>query len=158
QRPSDSYTLLLSARQLPGVFLAMLFQLHEFQQIVDNPFSFLTRSTTNLESITDILFNRHARKQSIGLEDYTHATLARRQIGHIFAMQNYITCFRLLKACNDPQDCSLAASGSAEQNQRFALSDIERDVFQHTRLLEPLADAAHTGGHACPMLALRSPG
>ena len=73
-------------------------------------------------------------------------------------MQNYIARFRLLKPRNDPQDCSLAAPGSAEQNQGFALSHIESYVFKHARFLESLADAAHTGGYACPMLALRSPG
>src|SRR5207249_9822491 len=157
QRCRDGHALLPSTRQLPRIFLAVLFQLHEFQQIIDDLFSFFTRPTTNLKAVTDVPFYRHAGEKSIGLENYAHATFARRQIGNIFAVQNYIARFRLLEARDDPQDRSLPTARSAEQNQRFTFSHVEGDVFQHARFPESFADTANAGGYTGATLAFRSP-
>ncbi len=66
----------------------MFFQLHQLEQAIDRLFSFLAFHPANLQAKADILLNRHAGKESVGLKDDAHAALARRQIGHVFAMKN----------------------------------------------------------------------
>ena len=50
---------------------------------------------------------------------------------------------------NDPQNCRLAATRSAEQHQRLAFGNVKVDVFEHAvlpkRLLIPVTLAAGWG-------------
>src|SRR6266851_1041907 len=98
ERARDRHTLLLTARELPGIFLTVLFQLHQLQEIVDYLFPFFQWPPANPQSKADILLDRHTRKQCVSLEDYTYAPFARRQIGYILAMQNHAARLRLFQA------------------------------------------------------------
>src|SRR6267142_4743894 len=88
QRARDRHALLLAAGKLPGILLAMLFQLHQLEQPVDRFFSFFARHPANLQSETDVLLDGHAGKQRVSLKDHADTTLARRQISYVFAMKN----------------------------------------------------------------------
>src|SRR5207249_9888609 len=76
KRARDSHALLLAAGKLPRILLAVLFQLYELEQVVDYFLSFFARPSPNPQSIADILLDGHARKQSVSLKDYAHATFA----------------------------------------------------------------------------------
>src|SRR6185369_373974 len=60
-------------------------------------------------------------------------------------MQNYPAAVGLFQSGHDAKNSCLPASGSAQQNQRFAFGDVKADVFEHARFLEPLAEPAHAG-------------
>ena len=64
----------------------------------------------NLQSVTDVLFDGHAREQGVRLKDHASATFARRQVGHVLAMQNDIAAVGLFEPGDDAQDRCLAAA------------------------------------------------
>src|SRR5205807_10620993 len=89
ERARDRDALLLSARKLPRIFLAMRFQLHQLDQAIDNLAPFFARPASNLQTVCDVFLDRHARKERIRLKDHAYTTLAGRHIRHVLAVQNY---------------------------------------------------------------------
>ena len=136
----------------------MLFQLHQLEQTIHSLFSFFAGLAADFQSVADILFHGHARKKRVSLKDHADAALASRQVGHVFAVENYAASIRLFEPRDDAQDRGLAAAGSAEQNQRLTLCDIEADIVEHASLLESLAEALHTSRNPRLLLAIGSPG
>src|SRR6266496_1868187 len=154
----NSHALLLSSGKLPGIFFAVLFQLHQLEQIVDYLLSLSSWPSSNLQSIANVPFHSHAREQRISLENDAHAAFARGKISDVFTVQGYASLIRLFESGDDAKDSGLPTSRRAEQNQRFAFRHFEVDVFKHAGLLESLADALHSCSNPRSLFALRSPG
>src|SRR5438105_4489216 len=113
QRARDCNSLLLAAGKLPRIFFPMLLQLHEFNQPINCFAPLFTRTMPNLQSVGDIFFDRHPRKQRIRLKDDTHAAFARGQIGDVFAVEDYISTVGWLEPRDDSEDSCLAAARRA---------------------------------------------
>src|SRR2546427_7450752 len=103
QRARNRDALLLSSRELPGMFLPMFLQSHQLKQTIYGFSSFLSRAPANLQPKGNVFFHGHARKERVRLKDHAHATLAGGQIGNILAVQNHSTLVRLFQSRNDAQ-------------------------------------------------------
>src|SRR5262252_4262461 len=118
----------------------MLFELDQLDQAVDGRTSFSAGPSANLEAVGNVFLDSHARKQRIRLKDNSDATLPRRQVSNVLAMQDDITAVRLFESRDDSEDRRLATARGPQQNERFAFPHIKADVFQHGRFLEAFAD------------------
>src|SRR5262245_39066585 len=87
ERARDRDSLLLSTRELPGIFLAVFLQLNQLDQPIDRLFSFLPPPAANFQTKPDVLFDRHAWKERIRLEDHADTTLTRGQVGYVLAVK-----------------------------------------------------------------------
>ncbi len=83
----------------------------------------------------------------IGLKHDAERTRFRRQIDPALAVEDGLSADRdaalvwRLQAGEAAQDRGLAASAGAEQRQRVALGDLERDAFDRNEAAEALAEA-----------------
>src|SRR5438309_7440105 len=75
QRARNRDALLLSSRELPGIFLTMFVQSHQLEQTIYCFFSLLSRAPANLQTKGDVFLHGHARKKRVRLKDHADATL-----------------------------------------------------------------------------------
>src|SRR6266568_557856 len=78
QRARNRDALLLSSRELPGIFLAMFVQPHQLEQTIYCFSSFLSRAPANLQTKGNVFLHGHARKKRVRLKDHADTALARR--------------------------------------------------------------------------------
>src|ERR1700682_5302813 len=62
QRARNCHALLLTARELPGVFLAGLFQFHQLEEAIHGLSPLFAWQAPNLQSEADIFLDCHPRK------------------------------------------------------------------------------------------------
>src|SRR5690242_8491059 len=102
----------------------MFFELDQRQQFVHSLADLFAFTFADAQSVTDVLLDRHLRKQRIRLKDNTHATLSRGQFSYVFAVKYDLARVRHLQSGNDAQDGGLAAAGRTQQYEDFTLSHI----------------------------------
>src|SRR2546423_12644151 len=107
----------------------MLFETHQPDQAVNRLLDLFARAAAYAQAVADILFNRHARKQSVGLKDDADAALARRKLRHLFAVQDDAPRVRFFEPGDDAQDRRLTTAGSAQEHERFPFGDIEINIL-----------------------------
>src|SRR5436190_8428352 len=112
ERASDGYTLLLSARKLRRVLLTVFAEIDKLDQLVDLRTDILALASTDLQAVTDIMFDGHLREQSVGLKDHAVPALTRRQLCNIFPVQHDHSRVGHFESGDDPEDRSFAAAGS----------------------------------------------
>jgi hypothetical protein len=79
------------------------------------------------------------------LEDRVDRPLERRHRGNVFTRQQYLAGGGKLKAGDQPQQCSLAATGRAEKREELVLPDRHREIVNGDKLL---AARSENLGHA----------
>src|SRR6266550_32979 len=123
----------------------MFFELDQRKKFIYLFFDFFPPPLSNLEPVANILLNGHLGKESVGLKDDSDSALAGRKLRHVFAMKHDFAGVRLFETGDYSQDRRLAAARGPQQNQRFTLGNVKRDVLQHTRLAKEFAHANHAG-------------
>src|SRR5690606_40365087 len=81
------------------------------------------------QAVTDILGDRHMRKQGIVLKDGVDLASVWRLAGDILAVEEDATFVRILEAGDHAQRCRLAAARRAQQRDEFAFADGERQII-----------------------------
>src|SRR5205823_5770363 len=143
ERGRNRHALLLAARKLMRVLLAVLFEVDELEQALDLRFDRAAAAATYAQAVADVLLDGHTREQSVGLEDDADAALARRQVRHVAPVEDDAAGVGLFEARDDSQDGGLPRPGSAQEHERLAHAHVEAHVFEHARLLEALAQGPH---------------
>ena len=82
------------------------------------------------------------------LEHEADAAVAGRDPGDVPAMQRDAAMVHLDEAGDGAQQRALAAAGWTEQDEEFALPDLERDVVDDRMRLIPLGNLVERDGHA----------
>ena len=80
------------------------------------------------------------RVEGVALEHHGDAAPGRRQVVDDLPADADVPRGLGLEPGDDPQQGGLAAAGSAEQHDEFAIGDVEVDALQHVGLAEGLAD------------------
>src|SRR6267378_3698533 len=106
----------------------MFFKLDQRKKFIHLFFDLFAPPLSNLKSVANIFLNGHLGKESIGLKDDSHSALASRKLRHVFAMKHDFSRVRLFETRDYSEDCRLAAAGGAQQDERFALGNMKRDV------------------------------
>src|SRR6185295_12409834 len=135
------HALLLAAGQLSRQPVAEMIEPHQAQGLRDLRRHLRLRHLAHLEAERDVLGHRHVWKQRITLEYETGVALPWRKPRDIAIAQAYATGCRLDEAGHDAQGRGLATAGGAEQDKKFAIGNVERNVIGGLELAIALGDA-----------------
>ena len=127
-------TLLLPARQLVGIAVAVFGQLHQRQQLVDPPADGrlvgTTRPRTAAQAERHVAGDVHVLEERVMLEDEADVAFAQAQPGRVVVAEHHVAAVRVQQPCDDPQQRGLAGAGGAEQRDEFSRCDVQVDVVQ----------------------------
>src|SRR6516164_7164408 len=103
---------------------------HQCEQFVDPRRDFRLRRPQQLWRDTDIVGNRQMWKQPSALGDVTDAPAQLHRIDRadLVAFNGDTAAVGLDQPVGEPQERGLAGAGAADDREKFALTDIERDV------------------------------
>ena len=140
QRTGQRHALLLAAGQLSRQPVAEMIEPHQPQRLGDLRRHLRLRHLAHLEAERDVLGHRHVRKQRIALEHQAGVALPWRQRGDVALAQAHAARRRLDEAGDDPQGRGLAAAGRAEQDQKLAIADVDRNVIDRLEVAVAFGD------------------
>ncbi len=131
QGAGDRHPLLLAARKLPGPPAAEAGEADQGEQFLAPlaPLGGLLAAHRQRE--LDVVGHRHVAEQRVMLEHEADAPLARPQGGNVPAAEQDGAGVDRHQAGDRPQQGALAAAGGAEQNEKLALLDRQRNVVDH---------------------------
>ena len=89
--------------------------------------------TTDLQTISHIVDDRHVGKQRIALEHHADVALSGAQMCDVLSIDQNLTATDGLQACNHAQGGGLATSRRAEQSGECALGHHKIYAFDHQR-------------------------
>src|SRR5690606_12614764 len=87
----------------------------------------------------DVPPDGHVRIERIGLEDERKVARARWRRRHVEAVDADMTACRLLHPGDDPKKCGLPTPRRSEEDEELALTDLQVDTGERSRLSERLA-------------------
>ena len=138
----DGHSLLLSSGHLRGLALHQRFDLHEFGRI-HGPFFhlFLGQLLLPLQILkreNDILPNRHVGIKRIVLEDHANTPALRRQLGHIFGVEEDLSLRGLLQSADQIQGGTLTAAGRSQKPYQLSVRDLKCKIVDRHHILMDL--------------------
>ena len=142
ERAGQSDALLLAARELDRVFLALLGQADEREQLFDAPVDLGRWPTAVDQAIADIVGDRQVREQRIGLEDDAEIALGRARMGDVTPAHLDAAAVLQVEAGDCAQQGGLAAARRAEEADELAAMDVEIDAAQGLEGAEALGELA----------------
>jgi hypothetical protein len=142
QRPRERNTLALAARQLIRHARGKVSELYEVERFLHAPVPFRLRHAFDLETVGDVVGDRHMRKDGIGLEHHVHRALVGRDVSHVLAVDQDPALGRHLEAGQHAQQCRLAAARWPEQGEELSRLDVEADIVHPDRGAPPLRNVA----------------
>ena len=134
ERPRDTDALLLSAGELRGVFVAMLGQFDEFEQLADPRVHFgVGVFASQLEREANVVANRLGADQVEVLENHPRLAavglkLGFRQLRDIAAVNQNATAVRSFQEIQRANQRALAGTRGADDAEDLALLDAQVDV------------------------------
>ena len=149
ERARERDALLLAARQLGRVLVALLGQADQLEELPHAGPDRRARHPRVLEPVGDVLRRRQVREQRVGLEDDPEVAPRGRQRGDVPAGLLDAPARLRVQTRDRAQERGLPASGRPEEADELALVDVERDAVECrelTELLRELADAEERGG------------
>ncbi len=108
--------------------------MHEGQHLTYPLPDFRFWRTCDLESVAGIVEHRHVREDRVGLEDHVDRTLVRCHPAHLLSVNQQVSGGWNLETREHPQQRGLSASGRAEQREKLALTDFQRNVVHRCDL------------------------
>ena len=138
---ADGDALALPAGQLPRLAVHQLLQLQHACGFFDPLGHLGPRHAAHAQAEAEIFLDRHVRIERIGLEHHGDAAFARIEIGDVLAADEDLAGGRLLEAGNRAQQRRFPAAGRADEDDEFAIADIEVDIGDDLNGAEALVDA-----------------
>ncbi len=142
QRACQRDPLLLPAGELPGGAAAELFQLHHLQGPRDLLRALGRRHPPHAEAVGDVLPHAHVREQRVVLEDGIDVALERWEGADRRARHEDLALGRPLEPGDHPERRGLARAGGAQQREKLAGRDLQREIIHRRELPEPLGEVA----------------
>ncbi len=106
----------------------------------DPPFLFGRIHLRHLQREGDVLAHRHMRIERIGLEHHGKTALGGRNLGGIAAIDLDHAGGDVFKACDQAQECGLAAAGRADEDDEFPVFDLQIQRWNDHGLAKGLGD------------------
>jgi hypothetical protein len=105
-------------------------------------------ATCDAERKTDVVEDRHVRKEGQALEHHAEVAVARLPVRHALGADVDVPRGRRLQASDHVEGGGLAASRGADEHDELAVGDVEADAAHRLGRAEPLddgvePDAAH---------------
>ena len=131
ERASERHALALAAGKLVDPPIAEALELDEREELVD----LLRRQlAADTQTIADVLGDAHVREERVALKHHADIAPLDRQRGHILGAEKYAAArIGRFKPGDDAKERRLAAARRPEQDQRFALGDLEIQGLQRAR-------------------------
>ena len=142
QGAGKRHALALAAGQLIGHARAEVAELHEVERLLHAPVPLGLRHAVDLETIGDVVGDRHMRKHGIRLEHHVHGAPVGRNFAHVLAVNIDVALGRHFEAGQHAQQCRFAAAGGPEQGEELSRHDVEADIVHADRLTPPLRNVA----------------
>ena len=139
--------LLLAAGQLGGVFAALFGQADQFQQLGHTGLDFGFAAAGILQTERNVLFNRQVGEQRVGLEHNAKIPHRRGQVRHVLAVLNNSAACLQVKPGNGAQQGGFATARRAKETNKFALVDVQRDVFQRQKIAKGFPQVSNAQIH-----------
>ena len=98
----------------------------ELDQLGDLPLPLARRLPPYPQAELDVVLRVHVREEAVRLEDHSHVTVVRRDVGEVLALHDDLTRRGALEAGHDAKGRRLSAPGRPEQGEELA--GLERDV------------------------------
>src|SRR5665811_727038 len=125
----DGDALLLATGKLCRVFLAMLAQMDQVQDLVNSLVTFGFWDSLHLQAKSDVAFYSQMREEGIILEDHAEPTTLGGCPHNVIAVYLYVTTVRLEESSEAIERRRLAAPGWSEQADELATSHIEGELL-----------------------------
>ena len=125
---AHGHTLPLAAGQLRGLLVQLAGQIQDLSScqhlLMDDLGIFLAKG----QGERHVFVNGHVTVESVVLEDHGHVTVLSRSVGHILAVDEQLAAGNILKACHHTQGSGLAAAGGTNQDDQFAVLNVQIKV------------------------------
>src|SRR5690606_29611072 len=145
QRPRDSHPLLLPARQLAGILVALLRDADALQQLACLGFGSVLLPVTHFHRREhDVLQHREMREKVELLEHHADLAANGGDVAYVVAqfdtIDDDLAFLMFLKPVDAANERRLARTGWADDNDHLTRIDIDRDIAQDVKFAEPLVD------------------
>ena len=131
QRTTDRHTLALPAGQLRGLAIQQRLDLQDLGGARHAFLDLRLRHARRLQAERQIAPDRHLRIERVGLEHHADAAILRLLPGDVLALDDDAAGGNVEQACNTVEQGRLAAAGRAQQDEEFAVADVEIERLQH---------------------------
>ena len=142
QRTGESDTLLLSATDFRRFGTGVSSHLDHIQRLFDPGCDFLFGQPGDLQSVANIFRDREVREQRVVLEYGVNPAPVGRQVVEAFAAHQNLARARALESGDDAQQRSFPRTAFAEDGEKFAFGNLQRDVTQYVIFPERFGDVA----------------
>ena len=143
-RHADALALAAGEFMRQAVAILRAVEPHQVEQFVHPRRNLGSRRAQQLRRDADIAGDAQMRKQPAALEDIADPPAQRYRIDvpHVLAFDRDRAAVGLDQPVGEPQQRGLARAGAADDGQKLALGDVERDVVDrhHAAVVERLAD------------------
>ena len=141
ERARERHALLLATRELRRQLAFMAVQADALDDLSNAARNDVARRLSHLEGESDVLRDRHVRKERIALKHHAEGARLRASLRDVLAVAHQPSNGRLLEAGHDHEKSRLAGAGGTKQGQKFATADIKRHIFKRQERPEGLSDA-----------------
>src|SRR4030095_13073087 len=120
---------------------------NELEELVAPPPALGRRDSADLQRELDVVRHGHVPEECVVLEDEADASLLRREMGPVAAVEAHASAVHLGESRDHPQNGALSASAGAEQDEELAVQDLEADLVDDRVSLVPLEELVQNDGH-----------
>ena len=142
QRAGERDALLLAAGELRRVFLRLVGEADQRQELGDARGDLLAGPPDGDEAVGDVVADLQVGKERVGLEDDAEIALADRQAGDVPPGLADRPGRLHVEAGDGAQQRRLSAARRTEERDELAALDVEVDVFERGERAEALGEAA----------------
>ena len=148
ERAGDRDALLLAARELGRQAVVHALERDELQELGAAGHALGAAYPPDPQREFDVVRDAHVAEQRVVLEYEADAAIAGRDPGDVTPVQRDAAVVHFDEAGDGAQQGALAAAGGAEQDEEFALLDLQRDVVDDRMRLIPLGNLVERDRHA----------
>ncbi len=124
QRPCQRHPLALAARELRGLALRVVLEMHQLQDLGDPRGDLGRLHPVAAQPVAHVRRHIHVREQGVGLEHHVHRPPVGRHVGHVLAVDEQPAFVGRLEARQHAQQGGLAAARAAQQREQLAARDL----------------------------------
>jgi hypothetical protein len=117
-------------------------ELHEVESLLNARVPFRLRHAVDLQPVSDVVDDRHMRKDGIGLEHHVHGALVGRDVAHVLTVDQNMAFARHLETGKHAQQGGLAAARRPEKCEELPWHDVKADIVHRDRRPPSLGDVA----------------
>ncbi len=139
-RPADGHALPLAAGQFCGHAIQQRLHFQHPRHFADPPIDLLRVHADVAQPERKVLAHGHVRIQRVALKDHCDAAFAGGQMIDTLAVDLDRARVDGFQPGYGAQQCRFSASGRSQHDQKLVRADLDRNIVEHHRAPEALAD------------------